>query len=210
LPKDGNVTREKILDVALRLVMDRGYGGMTLDAVIEEAGITKGTLYYHFDGKAALARAMVERFVEADLTHYWNLEERAQKLSKDPLQRMLIAVGLAIEELSDPELAPNGCLYASFCYQSGLLEPQIHEIVRDALRFWREKLGARFREIMQLYPPKIDVDPDALADQFTSAFEGGFVMARGLDEPDQLVKALEHYRNYLELLFEPAQSPIDS
>jgi len=201
MPRDGSLTKDRILDVAQELILDRGYGGMSLDAVIENAGITKGAFYYHFDGKAELARELMERFASVDFAHYDQISERAAKLSKDPLQRVLIMVGLFIEELSQPNAVPAGCLYASFCYQTGLLEPDVLEIVRGAMHFWREKMSGHFREIMQLHPPRIEIDADELADQFMVAFEGGFVMTKTMESPRQIIAALEHYRNYLELLF---------
>lgn len=62
-------------------------------------------------------------------------------------------------------------------------------------------MTAMFTEIMERYPPNLEVEAEGLADQFMVAFEGGFVMNRSMDDPKQLAKALEHYRNYVELLF---------
>jgi TetR/AcrR family transcriptional repressor of nem operon len=201
MPRDGSLTRTKILDVAQELLLDRGFGGMSLDAVIEKAEITKGAFYYHFPTKADLARALVERYAASDEQHYWQVTERAAALASDPLQRILIAVGLMIEDMQELSIETSGCLYASFCYQAGLFEADIHEIVANALRFWRVQLGEQFREAMAAHPPKMEVDPEELADQFSAIFEGGFVLSKSLHEGQPLVTALRHYRNYLELLF---------
>ena len=50
--------------------------------------------------------------------------------------------------------------------------------------------------------PKIKVDVTSLADHFTVILEGAFVVSKALDEPDLTSKALKHFKNYLELLFE--------
>lgn len=204
MPRDGSATKDRILDAAQTAILDRGYGGMSLDSVIADAGITKGTFYYHFEGKAELARALMERFADVDFAHYDEIDQRVRKLSKDPLQRVLLMVGFFIEELSQPNAVPAGCLYASFCYTTGLFESDVLEIVRGALIFWREKMAAKFLEIMELYPPNAEVSADELADQFMVAFEGGFVMTKTLENPRPIIAALEHYRNYLELLFRQA------
>lgn len=57
---------------------------------------------------------------------------------------------------------------------------------------------------MEAYPPRLPVDPESLADGFTVAIEGAFVLSRGTAEPDVVARQLTHYRNYLELLFAPA------
>lgn len=52
-------TRERLLAAAARCVAQGGVDGASLDAVSEEAGVTKGALYWHFDTKAALIEALV-------------------------------------------------------------------------------------------------------------------------------------------------------
>lgn len=206
MPRDGRATREKILQAAQDLVLDHGFGGMSLDAVIDRAGITKGAFFYHFASKQALARALVERYAAADLEHYEATVARADQLTSDPVQQLLVVVGLMVEGLSDTDLSESGCLYASFCYQNGLVEDDTLQVIREALLYWREHLGCRVAAACAVRPPRIEVDPEELADQLLAAFEGGFVLARSLGEGDLVASAVRHYRNYLELLFsaEPA------
>lgn len=53
------VTRQKILDAAVDLFTDVGYEATSLGDIIDRVGVTKGALYYHFDSKESLARAIV-------------------------------------------------------------------------------------------------------------------------------------------------------
>ncbi len=46
-------TRRRILKAAGKLFYDHGIRNVSVDAVCEEAGVTKRTLYYHFKGKDA-------------------------------------------------------------------------------------------------------------------------------------------------------------
>jgi AcrR family transcriptional regulator len=41
-------TRERIIEATLRLIADRGFAGVTMKAVAENAGIVRQTLYNHF------------------------------------------------------------------------------------------------------------------------------------------------------------------
>ena len=59
LRSDG--TRQAITDAAVQLFAEAGYGNVTLSDVIARAGVTKGSLYYHFATKEALAKALIER-----------------------------------------------------------------------------------------------------------------------------------------------------
>lgn len=54
-------TRDKLLDAAARLLL-RDPSKLTLDAVAEEAGVSKGGLLYHFASKDKLLDAVVDRW----------------------------------------------------------------------------------------------------------------------------------------------------
>ncbi|WP_353642086.1 TetR/AcrR family transcriptional regulator [Mesorhizobium sp. WSM2239] len=53
--------REKILSAAATLARDVGPGNLSLDAVAERAGVSKGGLLYHFPSKSRLLEALVEQ-----------------------------------------------------------------------------------------------------------------------------------------------------
>ncbi|NJM09044.1 TetR/AcrR family transcriptional regulator [Candidatus Gracilibacteria bacterium] len=54
-------TREKILDVALRLFNQHGTAAVSTNHIAEELGISPGNLYYHFRNKEEIIRALFER-----------------------------------------------------------------------------------------------------------------------------------------------------
>lgn len=53
--------REQILDAATRAFARAGYADTSLDDVATEAGITRVILYRHFEGKADMYRAVLDR-----------------------------------------------------------------------------------------------------------------------------------------------------
>jgi TetR/AcrR family transcriptional repressor of nem operon len=55
-------TRSAILDIAERLVQNRGFNGFSYADVATELGITKAALHYHFPGKAELGEALIARY----------------------------------------------------------------------------------------------------------------------------------------------------
>lgn len=79
-PEDIAIKRDRILDAALRLVRDRGYTKTTMSAVAAEAGVGRGTLYWHYDSKDDLVYAMMEREIQRLMEIYapmGDLEGRA-------------------------------------------------------------------------------------------------------------------------------------
>jgi AcrR family transcriptional regulator len=57
-------TRDRLLDAAGAVVMRDGAQALTLDAVAEEAEVSKGGLLYHFKSKRELVEGMVERWLQ--------------------------------------------------------------------------------------------------------------------------------------------------
>lgn len=53
-------TRRTLLRESRRLFAAQGYGAVGLAEIVRAAGVTKGALYHHFDGKAELFRAVLE------------------------------------------------------------------------------------------------------------------------------------------------------
>jgi TetR/AcrR family transcriptional repressor of nem operon len=202
MPRSGPRTREKLLDAAEAMVNEDGFAATSIDRIIDRVGLTKGSFFYHFKTKNDLARALIDRFAAADQRILRDSMARAEKLGEDPLQQLLIFVGLLLEvaETLDQDPRP-GCLFATYCYESGLFDEATHAVISDAMLNWRRILGEKLRAAAERHPPRVEVDVDSLADMMTVVFEGAFVMARCIKGPQHFAHQIRHYRNYLRLLF---------
>jgi TetR/AcrR family transcriptional repressor of nem operon len=55
-------TANRMLDVAERLVQQRGFNAFSYADIAAELGVSKATLHYHFASKAALGTAVIDRY----------------------------------------------------------------------------------------------------------------------------------------------------
>lgn len=60
--RNAEETRDRLLDNALTLFSERGYAATGIRDIIEAAGVTQPTLYYHFADKQTLFCALIERY----------------------------------------------------------------------------------------------------------------------------------------------------
>jgi AcrR family transcriptional regulator len=74
-------TKIRILDAAYGVFYKEGFARARIDVIAEAAGVSKRTLYYHFDSKDALLAAVLEAQHELVLTR---IESWAAKASEDP------------------------------------------------------------------------------------------------------------------------------
>lgn len=197
----GERTREHILATAETLILSRGYTGTSIDEIISQSGLTKGGFFYHFDGKADLAKHLMLRYLDRDVALFQGLSERACGLVEDPLQRYLLFLKLLAESMSGLNDAHPGCLIASFTYEAHQFDADVQGLNAEGLLSWRKLFLAHLRDIAATYPPKTDQSLDVLADLLSSIMEGGIIMSKVLADPEALPNQILEYRNYIRLLF---------
>ena len=76
--RKGEIRKQKLLKIAYRMFLEKGYENTSLDEIIAEAGIAKGTYYYYFPSKEATLEAVIDMMIgeEAD---------RAKEILTDPM-----------------------------------------------------------------------------------------------------------------------------
>lgn len=197
----GEATRLAIMDAAEASILEQGFSATSIERVIDRVGITKGAFFHHFRSKADLAYALVERYAALDLATLERNMARAEKLSRDPLQQVLIFVGLfreSAEELTEPY---PGCLFASYLNEAQLFDERTLGTIQAAMAHWRRELGAKLQTVIDAHPPRFPVTAESLADMMTVIFEGAFILSKTMKEASTVAEQLGHYRNYLELQF---------
>jgi TetR/AcrR family transcriptional repressor of nem operon len=201
MPRDGTATRERILDAAQRIVLERGFAATSVDAVLADAPATKGAFFHHFPSKNDLGRALLERYAAADERMLDDFMTAAETESDDPADQ-LVAFIRRFEHAAG-ELAPTqpGCLFVSFIYERQLSGDGEDDLIATSIRHWQSRLLEKLEAAAELHPPAIAVDLNSLADQVFTIFEGGFILARAMHDPTRLRAQLTHLRHYLDLLF---------
>jgi AcrR family transcriptional regulator len=78
----------EILRAAARFFADRGFDATSVREIVEAAGVTKPTLYYHFGSKEGLAQALLSRPLRQLLVELRDIVER----SGDPVEVLVAQV----------------------------------------------------------------------------------------------------------------------
>lgn len=87
-PGEGG-TRENIQAVALRLFAEQGYESTSMRQIAEELGFTKAALYYHFNSKEDIVRALMEamRSQVTELLDWARTQEPGPELRRTVIDR---------------------------------------------------------------------------------------------------------------------------
>ena len=65
--KKGERRKQELLKIAYRMFIEKGYENTSIDGIIAEAGIAKGTYYYYFESKEATLEAVIEMMIEEEV-----------------------------------------------------------------------------------------------------------------------------------------------
>jgi AcrR family transcriptional regulator len=92
-------TRQRLLEIALRLFCEQGYDATPVEQITKTAGVAKGTFFNYFETKEAILPALAE----------WRLRQLEKALAQgapaSPVARIKMALCLVAEDpLTDPLL----------------------------------------------------------------------------------------------------------
>jgi AcrR family transcriptional regulator len=155
--------RERLLAASNELFYRDGVHSTGIDAVIERAGVAKGSLYYIFGGKDELVAAYLRGRHEA-----WRQRvEAVQADIDDPDLKILAIFDVIADYVSLPEF--RGCPFNNAAAEAPAGQSQ-----QLAIKEYRDWLRQSFR---QLAGDTGAVDSEALADALIVLYDGALATA---------------------------------
>lgn len=200
--RKGAETREQLLDAAEKSILEKGFGATSIEELIAAVGITKSGFFYHFPDKGELARALLKRYIEREDALFDDLFGRADELNEDPLHGFLVGLKMLAEMMADLPSGHPGCLVAAYCYQERLFDREIRQINMSAVLNWRRRFRERLDAIAAIYPARIDVDLDDMADMLSVIADGGIILSKAVADKNVLPRQIMLYRNFVRTVFQ--------
>ena len=132
-------TRAQIVEAGAMLLAERPLEALTVDAVVDAAGVAKGTFYYHFQSLEELAAAVGEKLGES----FDELLAPARLGLRDPIARLSFAFTQFLEKaIADP-------VWARLVVQSAQAPTEFARSVRAHLKTDLGEARAQGRLTMQ-------------------------------------------------------------
>ena len=141
-PRQGGA-RERIMDAAYELFSRRGIQAVGVDAVVEQSGVARQTLYRHFGSKQDLVLAFLERREEV-WTRGW-LQATIERTSSDPAEQLLAIFDTFDEWFRRRDF--EGCTFINVLLEYPDTSAPIHRAGVAYLAGIRSMLEDRFRRL---------------------------------------------------------------
>jgi len=168
------VTRQKILESARRLFNKKGFAEVSIDEVMESAGLTHGGFYRHFRGKAELYAEAVRRFLCADAPKPWQRNRAAPVGTARQRGKRVLDAYFSRGHFDDREsCCPLVALPSDVARSSDGVKKAYREVLEKLVDIFEADFGADLAE-----PEKSE---RALA--LVALCIGGIVAARCVDDP---------------------------
>jgi len=168
--------KNQILDAAMVVFARSGFHEARMDDIVQESGLSKGTLYWYFKSKEEIITAISQRLFATDIESVESLlnaegtvSERLQQLIRDRVQ--------GLQEMSDV-VAILVEFYAAALHQDG-----VRQLIKAYFQNFYELLVALIEQGIERgeFRP---VDALAAATALDAVFEG--LIVRWLIDPDAL------------------------
>lgn len=198
-PRRSRPTRERLLEEGVTSLLREGYHGTGLKAVLERAGVPKGSFYNLFESKEAFAIAAIERYAEC----LGQRLEAALREAPDADAGLRAFFRAQMDEFVAADFV-GGCLVANLG-----AELEGHDACREALatsmRGYRDGLRGALRHGQAQGHYRSDLPAEAMADLLVVAWEGAVIRMKIERSLQPLEDCLEHL---LDGYFRPAKAPL--
>ncbi|WP_019930477.1 TetR/AcrR family transcriptional regulator [Nocardia sp. BMG111209] len=160
----GAASRERILDAAATVFAQLGYDRARMADVIEVSGMTKGSVYFHFESKEALAVAVL-----TEKHARWIEQVRTRLAAAPPGLPRLEALLPAVLEMHRDD---HDAWVISRLSQNLAAVPATRPLAVELTRRWIDDVAELIREAQRIGDITGDTDPDLLATVLVGAFDG--------------------------------------
>ena len=196
-------SKTKLLDAALQVIRAKGYAASTVEDICNQAGMTKGSFFHHFDSKEELALAAVDYWSEVTSAFFASADYQAED---DPVARLLAYIEFR-KTILRGELAEFTCLVGTMVQEVYDTHPALREACCRSISGHAATLVPDIEEAMRQRGVRGEWTADGLALFTQATIQGAFILAKAQHGPRIAVECIDHLHRYLELLFnQPTQA----
>jgi TetR/AcrR family transcriptional repressor of nem operon len=181
-------TKQRLIEAGLNLLLERGYSGLGILAVLEATSTPKGSFYHHFRDKEDFALRVIDTYVGGV---HEQLEDFLSDEAVAPLDR--IRGFFEVTTLAYESQGYMGCLMGGIGQELAATSEVFREKIEGCFAAIAERIAfclAEAQRLNQLHP---GVDVRVIADLLVDGWEGAALRSRLQRRPASLSAMLGFY-----------------
>lgn len=169
--KANSNSRHALITEGLKSLIVNGYDGVGINAILEGAGVPKGSFYHFFKSKEDFVLAVLDAYER----HYVELRNAILgDTKKSPMQRLHDYFD-EVERIHLAETPLSGCLYGVLAQTLEARSPDFRGRLAKAFSQWEAQLECLLHEAQKLGEIDACHDPKEAAAFLIDAYEGALI-----------------------------------
>lgn len=133
---------DEALERSMKAFWRYGYADTSIDVLLAETGLSRGSLYGTFGGKNALFLRSLERY---EITYGHQFDQALARHPDSAARAVEAMLEVVLRRIADPAV-PDGCLVALAAAQTGTMKAATGERVRQSLDAQRRRVRTALRD----------------------------------------------------------------
>jgi TetR/AcrR family transcriptional repressor of nem operon len=183
-----HATKQSLINAGLRLLLEHGYNGLGIDALLAATGIPKGSFYHHFKDKEGFALQVVDAYMEQV---HAGLDFCLQDPELPPLARVRHFFSLTIQAYQGEGYM--GCLLGGLGQELSGVSEAFRSKIESCFSGIAERLAGCLEEARTRGEIHATCEVRQLADLLVNCWEGAALRSRLRRDPASLDAMLDFY-----------------
>jgi TetR/AcrR family transcriptional regulator, transcriptional repressor for nem operon len=129
--------KKQIIDLAIKLVQQKGYVGFSYDDISKQLSVTKASIHYHFEKKEDLGVAITERITKR-LQNFLMIKKDVSLSVEEKLKKF---IQVQAERFACTEICPISSLQTDFNSLPDIVQKKIEEVSRLELLIMKDLIA---------------------------------------------------------------------
>ncbi|MDT5260674.1 MAG: hypothetical protein QOD10_5754 [Mycobacterium sp.] len=190
--RKGLATRARIVDVAARLMFERGVANTSIDQVRRTAEVGGSQISHYFRDKRDLTRHVVAS--RRNNVHAFHTQPQLNGL--DSLDALRAWADACVSDI-DAVYRVGGCVYGSLAGELIEADDQVHDDLSAGYDEWIELFAAGLTAMRRRGDLRPDADPRHLAVSLVTAHQGGAMITYATGDPEPMRAAVNAAVDYV-------------
>jgi TetR/AcrR family transcriptional repressor of nem operon len=165
------INRENLLNQGVALLMEQGYHGTGLKAILDAVKIPKGSFYNYFDSKESFGAEVIQHYIEPFIKKQ---ASHLQQSEGDALGGLNNYFNDAIAELEQAEFK-GGCLLGNLMGEIGDTSDLCQKSLQYAVNRYRDSLKSGLMQAQQQGTIRTDKSAKEMADLLVNTWQGALL-----------------------------------
>jgi AcrR family transcriptional regulator len=186
---DPEGVRSRFLDVAADLFQNQGYCASGMQLIFEQAGVTAGAFYHHFESKKDLALAVIEERVAAEVDSTWIQPVRDASTTLEGVTKAFKSIAAQL----DQRRAVRGCPLNNLTLELAFADADFQASLSQIFDRWQQEIEAKLKHDMD-EGALARAKPGPLAAYIVAVYSGAMALCKVHQTSTPLLQCLTELR----------------